>query len=807
MKNRLKAALPVLAAVALLATLVVQPATAGSPPNRLDPPGGGPVGLLTDACESILGPFKDVADFFDLDVCPSAGGRVVPHPHIWNVFAADNWDSQHPSALSTAAINDLTRGIVDTTPGNNYLGALGQYGVSQARFDGSSQNSGCSGAPSGTTNFVSILLWVTCEVQTGALTGIPYPDNDTLYVIYLPASVDVDNGPFGGTCNGFTAYHFWSMALTVDFHFPSFDDPIPSFDPHFQSYPFAVVPLKCAMGEAGSRGSGALHPEWVSEMASHEIVEAVTDPIVPDGWIDRSTFDFGDKAFHDGEAADICEAGKAVPSKPRRLDNGILVAPYWSNQDNACMPRVQTLSLSTSGLPDSGTATVTSRAIYGDTSGHAQALPHAFCTDGSIPPFNADCIAENAHVSWSFPSPVAGSPGVQYVTTNTGGSAVMDRDVNSNATYTKQYRLTTQTSPAGVAPPTLTPSQWVNADSTIGITTDEYVPSGVDRYKFSSWSWTGGSSNDRSTSIHMDGPKTATASYLLQHQITFAQTGIPGGVPWNVTVGGTDHAGPYSEWFNANTWVDFGFQDTVSGLTPGTRYKLVSVSEGSPLSVTSTRTITATYKTQYLLKVNTSGLPSPNLTTITNGSTPLGTANDSVPLQAWVDSGATLNLAGDADVNGANGIQYFAQTFAPAPPPTMTGPFETTLTYKTIAQLIQEALAGGGIVGPNGPGVANALTLQFAAVQADMGAKRYAAALGDLGAFVDLVTAQCCVPTTGMSITTPTATTLRLDAMLVYHTALCLAGSTLKPKQLADDYAYYQRLVTSLGGNVLPPCS
>ena len=807
MTRILRTVLPALLAAMLLGALIVQPAAGGTPPNRLDPPGGGPVGLLTDACNSILGPFKDVADFFDLDVCPSVGGRVIQQPHIWNVFASDDWDAQNPASLSSAAINDITRGIIDTSAGNDYLGPAGQYGVGAATFSGSSQNDGCGGAPSGTTNFVSILLWITCEVQA-PLTGIPYPDDNTLYVIYLPANVDVNNGPFGGTCDGFSAYHFWSEALTVDFTFLP-----PSFDASFQSYPFAVIPLKCAMDDppiGSGRGAGALQRDWVSEMASHEIVEAATDPIVPNGWLDRSKIDFSDSVFKEGEAADICEAGKAVPSKYRRLDNGILVSPYWSNQDNACVPRLHTLSLKTVGLPNGGSADVTSRAIYGDTNAHPVTLPHAFCTDGSIPPFNADCITENARVSWSFPSPVMDGAGTRYVTGNTGDSTFMDQDITSTAIYGKQYLLTTATSPDVVKSlaTTFTPTQWVASGSTIGVTTDDFVPSGVDRYRFRGWSWTGdGSSIFSSASILMDAPKTATADYVLQHQITFDETGIPGGVPWNVTVRGVEQSGPYSQWFDESTSVGFTFQDPVPGLTPGTQYKLVSVDAGSPLSVTATRTVTATYKKQYLLTVRTSGLPSPNVTNITNGGTALGTANDSTPLQAWIDDGTALALVGDADVNGIDGTQYFAQDFSPAPPATMTGPFETTLAYKTMAQLIQEALAGGGIVGPNGPGVGTALTQQFAAVQADMGAKRYVPALNDLSAFVDLVTAQCCAPKTGMSITTPTAKTLRLNAMLVYRAALCLAANKLKPDQLADRYRYYQELVTSLGGTVLPPCS
>jgi hypothetical protein len=818
MKKRLRVGLQAFLLATLLATIVVGQAGAGSPPNRLDPPSGGPVGIVGEACDEVLGPFKDVSEFFNLDVCPSASGRVLANPKIWNVFASDNWDATVPSNLSSAAINDLTRGIVDTTPGNDYLGAASQYGVGAAQFVGSSQNDSCTGAPSGTTNFVSILLWLTCEVQLPG-TGIPYPDDNTLYVVYLPPSVDVNNGPFGGTCDGFSAYHFQSTALKVDWvteEILGVDVPVPPFfHAHFQSYPFAVIPLKCAMDNltmGSKRGIGPLRVDWVSEMASHEIVEAATDPIVPDGWLDRSTINFSDDVFKKGEAADICEGGGSAPALPRRLDNGILVSPYWSNSDNACAPVVHTLTLKTVGLPDGGTAAVTSKAIYGDPNGHTQTLPHTYCTDAwtmSFPAPAASCIVHNAHVKWSFPETVSGGTGIRYVTGNTGDDTFVDQDITSTATYAKQFFLTTNTAPGNVAAltSTLTPSQWAAAGSTVGITTDELVPSGQDRYRFDKWTGAGADPSNRSTNVLMDGPKTATANYVLQYLIGFDQTGIPAGVPWSVSVDGTDHSGPYSQWFDKDHSIYFTFPDTVAGLTPGVRYKLVSTDATSPFSATAKRTVTATYKTQYLLTVRTSGLPSPNLTQITNGTTTLGTANDSAPLGVWIDSGTALALAGDADVNGVDGTQYFAQDFAPAPPATMTGPFETTLTYKTMAQLIQDALAGGGIVGPNGPGVAKALTKQFAAVQADMGAKRYAPALGDLTAFVNLVKAQCCTPVPDKSITPPTARMLELDAMLVYHVALCLGTNQLSSKQMTDSYAYYTQLVSSLGGKVLPPCA
>ena len=57
------------------------------------------------------------------------------------------------------------------------------------------------------------------------------------------------------------------------------------------------------------------------------------------GWIDNSKFDLTNLTplFTEGEAADICGRGD-VPTDPVRLDSGIMVATYWSNADNACVP-------------------------------------------------------------------------------------------------------------------------------------------------------------------------------------------------------------------------------------------------------------------------------------------------------------------------------------------------------------------------------------------------------------------------------------------------------------------------------------
>ena len=750
---------------------IVQPVAAGDPPNRLDDNRGltSSISLAGDVCTALLGYFSLPAAIG----CPGMDGRVLENAKVHTIFASGDWNGSVPSMFSTVAVNDMTQSLLSS----DYLRWAGQYGVGNASFEGSTVNNGCGGAPSGTTNQLSIELWITCEVQTPS-TGVPYPDDNSLYVIFLPPSVDINNGPDGGTCDNFSAYHLQSMALTVSWALF-----VPY--PHFQSYPYIVIPLKCANSTV----------DGLSKILSHEFIEAVTDPIGPHGWADNNTINLSGDFLKGGEAADICSSVGAVDSPFVRLDNGLLVAPYWSNVDNGCAPLTHTVTLKTVGMPTAGSATVTSLAIFNDNAPHVENLATT----------NTFTIVDGGHASWTFPSPVNGSPGVRYVTLSHGsdGPTPINSNVVDTANYDQQDLLTVNTFPASIGSmdASLTATQWVLDGTTVTLNTDDNIPvGGVDRYHFTRWSGDI-SSAFSTTSILVDGPKTATAFYVLQHNLTFDQTGIPGSVPWKVWVDGTPHDGPYSQWFDEYSYVSFVYQDPVPDTGYGTRYKFVGATTTSPLTVTATGTITATYKTQHLVTIETSGLPDPNSSTITNGAITLGTVNDTSPLAVWIDDGTVMDLKGDADVNGVDGTQYFAQSFVPVPPATLTAPLETTLTYKTMKQLIDDAIASGGISG-NSAGIGVALNSEFASVEMAMGSHNYSAALGAVTAFVNTLQAQ-----SGKAVSPNVATTLELDASLVYHAALCLASGNMSQAALQHEYSDYVQLVQSLGGEVLPPCS
>lgn len=178
-----------------------------------------------------------------------------------------------------------------------------------------------------------------------------------------------------------------------------------------------------------------------------------------------------------------------------------------------------------------------------------------------------------------------------------------------------------------------------------------------------------------------------------------------------------------------------------------------------------------------------------NNTHVFNGATLLGEANDLSPLAVFLDDGP-LALNADAVVSGVNGVQYFFQGFAPLPPSTLTAPVSTTANYETMSQLIDGALASGGIFGPGAHGLANSYRQQFDAVQADIAQGPHVQALLDLQSFIAHVQAQ-----QGKHVTPTLSRTLQAIAAGQIDAATASAG-----------YSLYSGLVSSLGGTVLPPC-
>jgi hypothetical protein len=330
----------------MLSTMLsAAPASAGTAPNLLDDNRGvsATAVAVSAALTTLLG--------FPVVVT----GRALSHPAIHNLYWDDNWNGHNAAALSSGNIDGFTTTLV----GSHYLDPASQYGVGSASFSGSHGSSALCGPrrPTTTTSFFAILAWVSCEVGgvndlvppilppfpnlvqgLPALTGVPSPDGDSLYVAYLPTGVTISD--FGlSSCGSFGAYHFMSVLPET-----KFVGPFPTIIT--QSFAFAVVPADCASGTMSG----------ISRLASHEIIEGATDPIFGLGWIDNSVFDINHivNIATQGEAADICSSAGPFPTSAFQLAGGITVVPYWSNRDNACVPLAPTTTLTIGSPSKSG---------------------------------------------------------------------------------------------------------------------------------------------------------------------------------------------------------------------------------------------------------------------------------------------------------------------------------------------------------------------------------------------------------------------------------------------------------------------
>src|SRR5262245_2777957 len=314
---------PLLSATLALAvqTASTAPAVASAPPNRLDDNRSAGFSIALQVVVDLIAPFLCPPILCTVDI----GGRVMPQPEIQTVFWDDDWDAHNPNSPTKATINDFMTKIVESS----YLDRAGQYDVGPGTFGEENTASGlCPSPPSGAVDFTDLLLWITCEVQVPG-TGVPFPDDNKIYAIYLPEGVTV-TGAIGATCQagGAAAFHAWSVSIVPD---PQILNPLHT---KAEGFPFVVIPAQCALS-----GSPQATLDNMTELFSHELVEAALDPFPPTGWIDNSQDATIEQWTSVGEPADICQLGpnSEVPTPPVRGSAGFMVATYWSNVDNACV--------------------------------------------------------------------------------------------------------------------------------------------------------------------------------------------------------------------------------------------------------------------------------------------------------------------------------------------------------------------------------------------------------------------------------------------------------------------------------------
>ncbi|MCU1279948.1 MAG: hemagglutinin protein [bacterium] len=171
---------------------------------------------------------------------------------------------------------------------------------------------------------------------------LPAPDNDTMYMIYFPDRIDPTDGS-GSSCvqpmGQFCAYHA-SYTTSAG-----------------QLVRYGVMPDMDAAGCMG--GCGPTGFPGLTDVSSHELIEAVTDPDNGTGWYDAN----GTQQTNCGEIGDICAVGGTMETA---VIGGFTVQKEWSNKNSACIgtdPNAVVNDFTVAGsdvsVPVGGSATVT----------------------------------------------------------------------------------------------------------------------------------------------------------------------------------------------------------------------------------------------------------------------------------------------------------------------------------------------------------------------------------------------------------------------------------------------------------------
>jgi parallel beta-helix repeat protein len=284
---------------------------------------------------------------------------------------------------------------------------------------------------------------------------------------------------------------------------------------------------------------------------------------------------------------------------------------------------------------------------------------------------------EGSSHSFSYASPLNAGIGERYVWNSTAGlsgaqngSLNVTGSGNLTGNYNTQYYLALATSPSDVD--SSAGQGWYDAGSYASISAAQYVDivSGSSRYTFSGWTTDNmteiANPSLPATTVLVDETKIVTANYATQYGVTFAESGVGSDFTGPVMiVGGTDYdRSGYSNWFDSGASIGFGFYSPLVVTPNGERYVLTGVSgnsTASSLTVSAATTVTGTYKTQYSITFDQSGVGPDCIDTVVviDGS---NYNFGALPASFWWDNGSTHTFAFQSSLVGTSGTKKYNWT-------------------------------------------------------------------------------------------------------------------------------------------------
>ncbi|MCU1278062.1 MAG: hemagglutinin protein, partial [bacterium] len=249
------------------------------------------------------------------------------------------------------------------------------------------------------------------QVQTylsGLIDGakVPAPDDDTIYMIFFPSPVAISlQGSNSCASGGFCAYHS-------------------SYTHGGKKVRYSVMPDQTTGGCAMGCGPGTGFQN-TTDVASHELIEAVTDPDGGSGWYD--TVD-----QNCGEIGDICAVGAGETA----MVAGYAVQKEWSNKNNNC------IATDPNVVVNDFTVAATPATVNVPVGGMATTMIKLTKTAGT---------AENAALTATAPTGLTASFAPASVTSD-NGSSTLTISAAATATVGAMQKITVKAAGMSVSP-------------------------------------------------------------------------------------------------------------------------------------------------------------------------------------------------------------------------------------------------------------------------------------------------------------------------------------------------------------------
>jgi hypothetical protein len=216
-------------------------------------------------------------------------GSLLTSVQVFTIFWGAAWD-QSPSNATIQSVNDFFDYIL-TSP---LIDQLAEYSVQgQTIGHGSRIGSTTLTTSDPGTSVDDSAIQQMLNNNIASNSAFPQPTANTLYFVYLPSGVTV-TASGSSSCSSFCGYH----------------DAINS-----QVY-YAVMPYPDCSGCSSNLSTF----NALTVTSSHELCEAITDPVPGQGWYDQNN----------GEIGDICAW------QTKQVGN-YTVQQEWSNSANSCV--------------------------------------------------------------------------------------------------------------------------------------------------------------------------------------------------------------------------------------------------------------------------------------------------------------------------------------------------------------------------------------------------------------------------------------------------------------------------------------